>query len=34
MSEEIKLIEVKEDIQADNAAKAKQLQDSLRKHFF
>ena len=31
MSEEIKLIEVKEDIQADNTAKAKQLQDSLRK---
>ncbi|MBC2717440.1 MAG: hydrogenase nickel incorporation protein HypB [Desulfobacteraceae bacterium] len=31
MSDEIKLIEVKEDIQADNAAKAKELQDSLRK---
>ena len=31
MSDEIKLIEVKEDIQADNTARAKQLQDSLRR---
>ena len=31
MSEEIKLIEVKEDILADNTQMAKQLRDSLRK---